>query len=141
MLIVTAVTTGRKRARIIPAVIVRMMVFRLPANTMTDPSGSVIFFILPLDKCGQVWYNKSGPTMAVPGPNFQKVKSFRIFFCKILLSSPHAHFPEIVHLWRTRTSVRFYPFEAIGNPRITPIWASFQLNGPPRVGADRTSDR
>ena len=77
-----------------------------------------------------------GPTMAVPGPKFHKVKSFQHFFRKISLSSPQRHFPETVHPSETLPLARG-DRESAHNP----ICASNQMNGPPRAGADRFSDR
>ena len=74
--------------------------------------------------------------MAVPGPKFHKVKSFQHFFRKFLVFTPHAHFPEIVH--PSATSPRR---GAAGTSKQNPICAPNQMNGPPRVGADRISDR
>ena len=69
-------------------------------------------------------------------PNFQKVKCFQQNFRKILVFSPRGHFPEIIH--PSATSPRR---GAAGTPRQNPICASNQMNGPPRAGADRFSDR
>ena len=74
--------------------------------------------------------------MAVPGPKFHKVKSFQHFFRKILVFSPHGHFPETIH--PSKTSPRR---GAAGTPEQNPICDSNQMNGPPRAGADRFSDR
>ena len=71
--------------------------------------------------------------MAVPGPKFHKVKSFQHFFRKFLVSLAQRHFPETVYPSWTRRER-----SGILNK---PICAPNQMNGPPRAGADRVSDR
>ena len=97
-------------------------------------------FILPIDKCGQVWYNSTGRQWSNK-PEFSKSQVFSYFFS------------QNSHVLALRTFSRNHPppadsnicstpsSEAIGNPKQNPICASNQMNGPPRAGADRISDR
>ena len=77
-----------------------------------------------------------GPTMVEIARIFKKSSHFNKIFAKISCSPLVDIFPKPSTPRRHRP-----PPGAIGNPEQTPICDSNQMNGPPRAGAARVSDR
>jgi hypothetical protein len=101
------------------------------SGRLTDCGQPFFLCILPIDKCGQVWYNTNrefiGPTMGDMARIFKKSSLFQIFPSNFLCPPPADFFPKS-SAPRGRCYVNL--FKQPEHRAQLPIWPSILLKGP-----------